>query len=140
MGCASHFCKTRTAPLPSHMNCSVADALHCLGPGGVFIKGIDLGIVGMKVGGQRRLIIPPELGYGDRQVQEILPGSTLNRRALPQGMAECLQCPAVHIGTVAFWTPNSPIALTRGMQLKSINCNVRVRSSHQQKKNHLDTS
>ena len=47
------------------------------GPGGPFIKGIDLGIVGMKVGGQRRVIIPPELAYGNRRVQEIPPGATL---------------------------------------------------------------
>ncbi len=48
-----------------------------LGTGSV-IKGWDQGLVGMKVGGQRTLIIPPELGYGSRGAgQSIPPDSTL---------------------------------------------------------------
>jgi peptidylprolyl isomerase len=48
-----------------------------LGAGRV-IAGWDQGVQGMKVGGRRQLIIPPDLAYGDRGAgQVIAPGETL---------------------------------------------------------------
>jgi peptidylprolyl isomerase len=46
--------------------------------GGRVIAGWDQGVAGMKVGGRRRLTIPPHLGYGDRGAgAAIKPGETL---------------------------------------------------------------
>lgn len=50
------------------------EPFECKIGAGYVIKGWDMGVPGMKVGGKRRLTIPPELGYGRYGVDPDIPG------------------------------------------------------------------
>jgi FKBP-type peptidyl-prolyl cis-trans isomerase FkpA len=63
--------ESKGAQFDSSMNFSFQ-----LGVGRV-IAGWDQGVAGMRVGGQRRLVIPPNLAYGSQMVGSIPPNSTL---------------------------------------------------------------
>ena len=44
---------------------------------GQALKGLDEGVQGMKTGGQRKLTVPPSLGYGSETVSKVPPNSTM---------------------------------------------------------------
>lgn len=50
---------------------------QCVIGTGRVIKGWDIGLMGMRVGGVRRLFVPARLGYGERQVGAIPPNADL---------------------------------------------------------------
>lgn len=51
---------------------------QCVIGTGRVIKGWDIGLMGMKVGGKRKLFVPAHLAYGERQIGEhITPNSNL---------------------------------------------------------------
>ena len=45
---------------------------------GMVIPGFDQGVTGMRIGGKRLVVIKPEMGYGDQQVGDIPPNTTLH--------------------------------------------------------------
>lgn len=51
---------------------------QCVIGTGRVIKGWDIGLMGMKVGGKRKLFVPAHLAYGERQIgAHITPNSNL---------------------------------------------------------------
>ncbi|WP_248765935.1 FKBP-type peptidyl-prolyl cis-trans isomerase [Pseudomonas protegens] len=50
---------------------------QCVIGTGRVIKGWDQGLMGMQVGGKRKLLVPAQLGYGERSMGAIPPNSNL---------------------------------------------------------------
>ncbi|MGX9460682.1 FKBP-type peptidyl-prolyl cis-trans isomerase [Shewanella sp. A14] len=50
-----------------------SEAFQCVIGTGRVIKGWDQGIIGMNVGGKRKLSVPAHLAYGDRQIGDRIP-------------------------------------------------------------------
>ena len=61
------FDSSRDRSLPFTFRLGAGDAL----------KGWDEGLVGMKVGGKRRLVIPPDLGFGKQAVGSVVPPNSV---------------------------------------------------------------
>jgi FKBP-type peptidyl-prolyl cis-trans isomerase FkpA len=59
------FRDERTGPLAFHLG------------GGGPVEGLERGVYGMRVGGKRRVIVPPRLGYGSRTTRGVPAGSEL---------------------------------------------------------------
>ncbi|MDT9646419.1 MULTISPECIES: FKBP-type peptidyl-prolyl cis-trans isomerase [Pseudomonas] len=52
-------------------------SFQCVIGTGRVIKGWDQGLMGMQVGGKRKLLVPAHLGYGERSMGAIPPNSNL---------------------------------------------------------------
>ena len=63
LGDGTMFDSSRDRGLPFTFRLGAGDA----------IKGWDEGLLGMKVGGRRKLVIPPELGFGKQGIGSVVP-------------------------------------------------------------------
>ena len=70
------FDSTQPSSQGAQFDASTSTFSFTLGSGQV-IQGWDQGLVGMKVGGRRRLVIPPSLAYGDARHGPIPANATL---------------------------------------------------------------
>ena len=41
------------------------------------LSGWDIGVAGMQIGGEREIVVPPSMGYGNKKTGSIPAGSTL---------------------------------------------------------------
>lgn len=51
-------------------------AFQCVIGTGRVVKGWDIGLMGMKVGGKRKLFVPAHLAYGERQIGTMIPANS----------------------------------------------------------------
>ncbi|MEM5529295.1 FKBP-type peptidyl-prolyl cis-trans isomerase [Gammaproteobacteria bacterium AS21] len=51
-------------------------SFQCVIGSGRVIKGWDQGIIGMKVGGKRKLSVPADLAYGERKMGSVIPANS----------------------------------------------------------------
>ncbi|MGC1331902.1 FKBP-type peptidyl-prolyl cis-trans isomerase [Pseudomonas sp.] len=74
----THYCGTLEDGTEFDSSHSRGKPFQCVIGTGRVIKGWDIGLMGMQVGGKRRLFVPAHLAYGERSMgAHIKPGSNL---------------------------------------------------------------